>query len=122
LSLWMQWAGVAAGVAGLALRTWCARITRAQAADTLNAPGMTPIMCRGPYRIIRHPHYLGNLAVWCGSAMASGNLSALIAVAVAMMGAYATRISLEEVLIARLAGAEYDAYRKKSWRMIPLVY
>ena len=41
---------------------------------------------------------------------------------VAMLAAYAVRISSEEALLGKLAGSAYEIYREQSWRLIPFVY
>jgi protein-S-isoprenylcysteine O-methyltransferase Ste14 len=76
----------------------------------------------GLYRIIRHPSYLGLLigtfgwAVVFRCVLPGLVLTALITLAVV------ARMNSEERLLAQQFGDEYAAYRKKTWRLIPLVY
>jgi protein-S-isoprenylcysteine O-methyltransferase Ste14 len=75
----------------------------------------------GLYGIIRHPSYLGLLigAIGWGLAFRSwiGVLLAVLFVPIIL-----ARIASEERLLQSQFGAQYDAYRAKTWRLIPGVY
>lgn len=112
LPCWAAWTGIAVGLGGLALRWWAVKLLWAHSVRPAAAGALPRVIGRGPYRIIRHPVYLSNLAIWFGATMASGNLIALITVVVAMLAAYAVRISSEEALLGKLAGSAYEIYRE----------
>jgi protein-S-isoprenylcysteine O-methyltransferase Ste14 len=95
-----EWCGIALSAAGLALHWWAERLLRPHH-PLRSAPGE---LRRGPYRVVRYPDYLGNIAFWSGVTMASGNLIATITLVVALLASYAVRISSEEALRGR-AGA-----------------
>lgn len=74
----------------------------------------------GPYRIVRHPAYLGwvmlvwTLPVMTGTRLVFAAISTLYLVLV---------IPLEERSFRRALGAQYDAYaRSVRWRLIPGIY
>jgi len=75
----------------------------------------------GLYGVIRHPSYLGLLigALGWGLAFRSwiGVLLALFFVPIIV-----ARIASEERLLQSHFGAQYDAYRTRTWRLIPRVY
>ncbi len=75
----------------------------------------------GPYGVIRHPSYLGLLigALGWGLAFRSwiGVLFALLFVPIVV-----ARIVSEERLLQSQFGAQYDAYRARTWRLIPRIY
>ena len=75
----------------------------------------------GLYGVIRHPSYLGLLigALGWGLAFRSwiGVLLALFFVPMIV-----ARIASEERLLQSQFGAQYDAYRARTWRLIPRVY
>lgn len=75
----------------------------------------------GLYGIIRHPSYLGLfvLALGWGLAFRSG---VGVVIAVLMLVVVLARIESEERLLSESFGAEYDAYRARTWRLIPYVY
>ena len=75
----------------------------------------------GIYGVIRHPSYLGlfvNALGW-GLAFRSG---VGVAIAVLMLIVALARIEAEERLLSETFGAAYDAYRARTWRLLPRVY
>jgi protein-S-isoprenylcysteine O-methyltransferase Ste14 len=75
----------------------------------------------GLYRFIRHPSYAGLLVsctglvlifrCWIGLFIVAGILAILLA-----------RIKAEEALLASTFGEEYEAYRRRTWRLVPWLY
>lgn len=116
----MQWSGVALQSAGLALLAWSIAAMKQCAAASSRS--VERLFAAGPYRRIRHPAYLGSLLFWSGAITASGNAIALASIVVAMFAAYAIRIAHEEQLLKRTAGSAYEAYCRRSWRLIPFLY
>ncbi|MFN7087479.1 MAG: methyltransferase [Burkholderiales bacterium] len=92
LPRWAEWTGIAVGLGGLVLRWWAVKLPWLHAIRPADAGAMPRVIRCGPYRIIHQPVYLGNLAIWFGVTMASGNLIALITVVVAMVAAYAVLV------------------------------
>lgn len=75
----------------------------------------------GPYRFLRHPRYLGILVFSKGIALVFRSWLALglvAAIAVVLLW----RIHDEEALMREEFGAEWDAYCRTSWRLVPLVW
>jgi protein-S-isoprenylcysteine O-methyltransferase Ste14 len=83
-------------------------------------PGHTLVLT-GIYGVIRHPSYLGLLVNALGWALAfrSGVGVLLTVLTIAPLVA---RINSEEALLHTQFGAEYDAYRARTSRLIPGVY
>jgi protein-S-isoprenylcysteine O-methyltransferase Ste14 len=75
----------------------------------------------GPYRRIRHPRYLGALFVAIGLAILFRSWIGL-AVSVPFLGVILFRIKDEEVVLHQEFGQEWEAYCKRSWRLIPYIY
>jgi protein-S-isoprenylcysteine O-methyltransferase Ste14 len=79
------------------------------------------LVSSGLYGIIRHPSYLGLFVLLLGWGLAFrsgvGVVIALLSLAV-LLG----RIQAEERLLSETFGAEYDAYRARTWRLIPHIY
>jgi protein-S-isoprenylcysteine O-methyltransferase Ste14 len=75
----------------------------------------------GLYRVIRNPSYLGLMVMLAGWALAFRSLLGL-ALAALFVPPLIARIHSEEALLAKHFGAEYDAYRAHTWRLIPYVY
>jgi protein-S-isoprenylcysteine O-methyltransferase Ste14 len=75
---------------------------------------------RGPYRLVRHPLYLGEMVSLLGLAVAAGTFAAFAAwVAFVAMQVYRARRE-EHVLLAALPG--YQAYRARTAALVPGVF
>jgi protein-S-isoprenylcysteine O-methyltransferase Ste14 len=83
-------------------------------------PGHT-LMTDGIYRIIRHPSYLGLLGGSFGWALTFRSGVGL-ALAALMLIPLIGRISAEEALLREQFGHEYEAYRARTWRLVPGIY
>jgi protein-S-isoprenylcysteine O-methyltransferase Ste14 len=75
----------------------------------------------GLYGIIRHPSYLGLFVLMLGWGLAFRSGVGVV-IAVLSLGVLLARIRAEERLLSETFGAEYDAYRARTWRLIPHVY
>ena len=75
----------------------------------------------GPYRYLRHPIYTAVLGMYCGTALVSGQIHAPLALLVVTI-AYWRKIRLEERALAQTFGAAHEAYREKTWALIPGLY
>jgi protein-S-isoprenylcysteine O-methyltransferase Ste14 len=79
------------------------------------------LVTSGLYGIIRHPSYLGLFVLMLGWGLAFRS-GVGVAIAVLSLGVLLARIRAEERLLSETFGAEYDAYRARTWRLIPYVY
>ena len=79
------------------------------------------LVTSGLYGIIRHPSYLGLFVLMLGWGLAFRSGVGVI-IAVLMLIVVLARIQAEERLLSESFGAEYDAYRARTWRLIPYVY
>jgi protein-S-isoprenylcysteine O-methyltransferase Ste14 len=75
----------------------------------------------GPYRMLRHPIYTAMLGMFLGTAIASSQYHALVGVAILVL-AYLRKTRLEENILRETFGAEWDAYRRKTWALVPLLF
>jgi protein-S-isoprenylcysteine O-methyltransferase Ste14 len=75
----------------------------------------------GLYGIIRHPSYLGLFVLMLGWGLAFRSGVGVI-IAVLSLVVLLARIASEERLLSETFGAEYDAYRARTWRLLPYVY
>jgi protein-S-isoprenylcysteine O-methyltransferase Ste14 len=71
--------------------------------------------------VIRNPSYLGVIVMVAGWALAFRSVLGLVLAAL-LVPPLVARMSSEEALLAKHFGAEYDAYRARTWRLIPHVY
>ncbi len=118
----LPWAGIAAMVAGLALRVWAAQILGAFYTRTLRTSTEQRIVEEGPYRVVRHPGYLGVLLLWLGAGLAAANWIAAAAIAAALARAYSKHMDAEEAMLAATFAGDYARYAGRTRRLIPFVY
>jgi protein-S-isoprenylcysteine O-methyltransferase Ste14 len=118
----VRWLGLLLMGFGLGLRFWSMRVLGEYYTRTLRVTEKQAIVIQGPYRVIRHPGYLGTICVWIGFALAVGNWAATMVMAILLIGVYGYRIRSEEVMLVDKFGHEYQEYRKQTWRLIPFIY
>jgi protein-S-isoprenylcysteine O-methyltransferase Ste14 len=81
----------------------------------------TGLVTSGPYRLLRHPIYLGLALLSLGQALAFGSGPALMIVASGIVPTFAWRACAEEKLLGRAFGERYAAYRQRTKIIIPHV-
>ena len=80
------------------------------------------LVTRGPYRILRHPAYTGGVLIFSGVGLAMGNWVSFFAAALATFLGYIFRIHVEELALAERFGPEFEARKKRTWAIVPLVW
>ena len=116
-----RWIGVGLVVIGGVIRLWPVFVLGNRFSGLVAIqPGHT-LVTTGIYRVVRNPSYVGLLL---GSF--AWNLTFRSAVGIAltalMIPALIARIHSEERLLESQFGAEYEAYRRRTWRLIPGLY
>jgi protein-S-isoprenylcysteine O-methyltransferase Ste14 len=117
---WLQLAGAAlflAGVVGYRRAGWAL----GERLSPLVAPREpAALVDRGPYRRVRHPMYLAELAMALGAPLTLAAILSLV-VTLAFTAVVLRRIAVEErVLAERVPG--YRAYVRRTSRLVPHVY
>ena len=80
------------------------------------------LVTQGIYRHVRHPMYLALLVYSVGQALALPNWIASPSYGVAMALLFVFRLGPEERMMRERFGQEYEAYRKKTKRLVPGVW
>ena len=76
----------------------------------------------GLYKSIRHPGYLGQLIIFLGISTSLSNwLSVLLMIVPVFLG-YCYRIFVEEKFMVEQMGQIYLDYRKRTKKLIPMIY
>jgi protein-S-isoprenylcysteine O-methyltransferase Ste14 len=81
----------------------------------------TGFVTTGPYRLVRHPIYLGFALLAMGQALAFGSWPALMIVLFGIVPTFAWRARAEETLLRRTFGERYAVYQQRSKMLIPYV-
>lgn len=80
----------------------------------------TGLVTTGPYRLVRHPIYLGLAVLAMGEALAFSSWPAFLIVLCGIVPTFAWRARAEETLLSRAFGERYDLYRRQTKMIIPL--
>jgi protein-S-isoprenylcysteine O-methyltransferase Ste14 len=94
--------GAAIAVAGEGLRIWAAG----------HLEKGSEVTASGPYRLSRHPLYLGSAFIGAGFAVASASLPAAALVVMYLVVTYGAAIRSEEAHLTEKFGAAYPEYRE----------
>lgn len=117
----VRWAGVIIYAAGGSLRLWPVFVLGRRFSGLVAIQPGHELVTAGPYRFIRHPSYVGLLVTSLGWALAFRSMVGVILVLVTLWPVIA-RIRAEEAFLKSQFGAEYEAYRSHTWRLIPGIY
>jgi protein-S-isoprenylcysteine O-methyltransferase Ste14 len=81
-------------------------------------PEVRGLVTRGPYRLVRHPVYLGEIAGCAGFVLASQQLSN-VALLLVFAAAQAVRLRLEEQALLAAFPGEYGTFSASTPRLVP---
>jgi protein-S-isoprenylcysteine O-methyltransferase Ste14 len=76
---------------------------------------------RGPYRYVRHPIYSGMLLMLAGLVIRLTDVASII-ILLAILVSFLIRIQQEEALLTRHFPVAYPAYKRRTKKLIPLVF
>ena len=79
----------------------------------------TGLVTTGPYRLVRHPIYLGLSVLAMGEALAFASWPAFFVVLAGIVPTFLWRSSAEEKLLTATFGERYARYRKQAKMIIP---
>lgn len=120
-SLWVMGAGVAVEAIGLYLAIWARRHLGRNWSGEITIKVEHQLIRSGPYRWLRHPIYTGLLMMYAGMVVVTGERLAVVGLAMALI-AYWRKIRLEEANMDVAFGADYAAYRRETWALVPGVF
>ena len=107
---------------GMALRIWSVLTLGRFFRTAVIVQDDHQLVIRGPYRVLRNPAYTGALISLTGLCLAMGNWASLGVGIASLLLAYAWRIRVEDQALKAKFGEPYDAYRKRTWALIPFVW
>jgi protein-S-isoprenylcysteine O-methyltransferase Ste14 len=117
----LRWFGVVLFAAGGVLRIWPVFVLGRRFSGLVAIQPGHALVTTGVYGMIRHPSYLGLMVNMLGWALAFRSGVGIVLTAITLVPLLA-RIAAEEALLRVQFGAEYDAYRAHTWRLVPFVY
>lgn len=75
----------------------------------------------GPYKVVRHPRYLGILIFFTGVSLTFRSLLGIFTV-LALALVLIWRIFAEERMMHEEFGKEWEEYQAKTWRLVPYIF
>ena len=117
----VRWLGVVLGAAGGFLRIYPVFVLGNRFSGLVAIQAGHKLVTGGIYSVIRHPSYAGLLVMSAGWSLAFRSGAGLIITAL-FVPVLLSRIRSEEALLHSYFGAEYDAYRARTSRLIPGIY
>jgi protein-S-isoprenylcysteine O-methyltransferase Ste14 len=85
------------------------------------ASAETGLVTAGPYRIVRHPIYLGLIVMAIGQTVAFGSWAAAAVVVLGLVPTFAWRAVAEERLLCETFGERYADYRARTKLIVPFL-
>jgi protein-S-isoprenylcysteine O-methyltransferase Ste14 len=117
----LRFSGLALFAAGMGLMLWAeAALGRFFSVQVTIQEGHK-LVVDGPYRLIRHPRYLGIIVFAIGLSLTFRSWLGLVLVGGLMIVLW-WRIHDEEKLMHQEFGADWEAYCRVTWRLVPFVY
>jgi protein-S-isoprenylcysteine O-methyltransferase Ste14 len=110
--------GFAVGLAGTVLLVWASVVLGRLMIHEAAVREDHALIESGPYRFVRHPVYVGYLALLLGSGVASLNVCLCLLWPVSLLGILIQSASEEQLLRERF-GQEYERYVRRTGRLIP---
>lgn len=117
----IRWVGVVVCFLGGLLRIIPVYVLRNRFSGLVAIQPGHQLETRGIYRVIRNPSYLGLLISSVGWVLAFRSGVGLL-LSAAMLIPLVPRMHAEERLLHEHFGAEYEAYRQRTWRLLPHIY
>lgn len=115
-------AGAAVFIAGMLIR-WVA-ILQLGNRFTVNVSIVEnhSLKADGLYKYIRHPSYLGSMAMFAGLGLMLNNYYSLGMIVLLPLLVFIYRITIEESVLESAFQVEYSNYRKRTWKLLPMIY
>ena len=121
LPSYLFYPGLLAWIVGLTITTWGVFVLGRFVLGFARILSGHRVIQEGPYRLIRHPIYAGEILGWIGLGLALQSWVALIMILVASAIHYGNLIRVEERFLAAELGDAYVQYIKRTKRIIPFI-
>jgi protein-S-isoprenylcysteine O-methyltransferase Ste14 len=117
----LRWTGLALSVLGAAVRVAGLWSLGRQFSSYVTLQENHQLVQSGLYKRVRHPMYLGILLSMAGLPLVFRSWLVFPVWAFALVFVL-VRIGQEEHLLAERFGAEFESYRRHTWRLVPYIY
>jgi protein-S-isoprenylcysteine O-methyltransferase Ste14 len=121
LPSYLLYPGLVVWIAGLAITSWGVLVLGGFVSGFARVVSGHHVIQEGPYRLIRHPIYAGEILGWIGLGLALQSWVALLLILVASAIHYSNLIRVEERFLAVELGDTYVQYTKRTKRIVPFI-
>jgi len=121
-TIWINYAGLMLIIIGMVIRFNAIMILGKYFTVDLSVQKDQELIVKGMYKYIRHPSYTGSLISFLGFSLSFNNWISLIIIVLPVFLSFLYRIKIEEKLMSDQFGIKYLEYKKKTWRLIPMIY
>ena len=118
--LWLTLLSQALVLGGLLLVVWVMKVN-SFASRTIQVEAGQKVISIGPYRIVRHPMYLGSLVMWLSTPLALGSYFAWPAFAL-LIPFYVFRLLNEEKVLRKELPGYPEYCLRTRFRLVPYVW
>jgi len=119
---WMESIGVGLVLLGSALFVWARRTLGRHYSGHVSVQKEQELVQNGPYRIIRHPAYMGYLLMALGLSLGYASLAGCASILFILLPAVIYRIRLEDRFLAAQFGAQFEQYTWRTKRLLPGIW
>lgn len=121
-SFWLTSVGLAMLTTGIAIRIWAIRTLGKHFTATVTLTDDHKFISSGPYKLVRHPSYLGAFMAIVGCPVFLNASWATLFAFIFMTIAYVIRITVEEKMLTSYFGISYEKYKRKTKMIIPFIW
>lgn len=114
--------GLVVACAGMLLRLWAVLTLGRSFTTRVQVRSEQQVVTKGPYRVVRHPSYLGLLVLFLGLGFSLGDLASAAALVLLPTIGLVRRIAVEGAALRTGLGERYVEYSKGRSRLIPGVW
>jgi len=114
------WVGAFLCVSGLVFAIWARVILGRNWSGVITLKEEHELIERGPYRVVRHPIYTGILAMFAGTAIASGYFGGFLGLCLVSVSFW-LKLKREEDLMLKHFPGKYAIYQRRVKRIIPFL-
>jgi protein-S-isoprenylcysteine O-methyltransferase Ste14 len=117
----LRWIGVALFTAGGILRLWPVFVLGRRFSGLVAIQKGHTLVTDGIFGVVRNPSYLGLIVSMVGWGFAFRSVLGVVLAAL-FIPVLVGRIRSEERLLSGYFGEAYEAYRARTWRLVPYLY
>ena len=114
--------GLVVAWAGMLFRLWAVLALGGSFTTKVLVRSEQRVVATGPYRLVRHPSYLGLLILLLGLGLVLGDLAGAVALVVLPAIGLVKRITVEEAALCAGLGDRYIEYCSGRARLIPAIW